>query len=223
VSRSCDDPAADDAGDFSEPYAVPLGGDAQLLVFDSARAGNAPLDLQRPKDARIYATYQAQLRQMAALTERAGVRSWFASHHPVLGFAPDSRRADATPFPGNAALQAALQSLFGSAYFPPGVQATLHGHVHLFQAISFASQHPATLVAGNGGDSLDDSLPQHLPIGIAPAPGTVVEQFTHSSSFGFLLLERDPAFAGDWTVQAYRSDGSELARCTLSHDRKLRC
>lgn len=61
VRRSCDDPVADDIGDFSEPYGVSLGGDAQLLMFDSARAGNAPLDLQRPKDALIYATYQSQL------------------------------------------------------------------------------------------------------------------------------------------------------------------
>lgn len=223
ASRSCDDPNLDDAADFSQPYAVPLGSDAQLLVFDSARAGYAPLDLHRPKDALVYATYQSQLREMAALSEREGVRSWFVSHHPVLGFAPDSRRADATPFPGNAALQSALQSLFGNAYFPPGVQATLHGHVHLFQAISFASKHPATLVAGNGGDSLDESLPNPLPAGIAPAPGTVVEQFTHSSSFGFLLLERDPLLTGEWTVQAYRSDGSRLARCALTRDRRLRC
>lgn len=160
---------------------------------------------------------------MAAMSERRGVRSWFVSHYPVLGFAPDSRHTDAPPFPGNAASPSALQSLFGNAYFPPGAQAPLHGHVHLFQAISFASKHPAMLVAGNGGDSLDDSLSNPLPSDIAPAAGTVVGQFTHSSSFGFPLLERRPTFAGDWTVRAYGIDGSTLVSCILSHDRKLLC
>ena len=34
--RDCNDAANDDIGDYSDPYAVPLGGDAQLIVLDTS-------------------------------------------------------------------------------------------------------------------------------------------------------------------------------------------
>jgi hypothetical protein len=154
-----------------------------------------------------------------------GVRSWFASHHPVLGFAPDDRPGALHPFPGNAPLQQALDEVNGSVYFPPAIQAALHGHVHLFQALGFADGHPATLVAGNGGDHLDSALPAALPAGFAPAPGTRLAHATTSDAFGFLMLERVAADEDDgrWTVIAYRRDGSEMARCALGPTGTLAC
>lgn len=226
--RSCDDPYNDDLADFTPPYAVPLGGDTQLIVFDSAHAGNAPLRPGVRKDQLVLDTYRAQMRAvntMSAISApagRPGLRSWFLSHHPVLAFAPDEKHPNA-PYPGNQALQAAMRELAGDAYFPPGVQAALHGHVHLFQAIDFSSGHPATLVAGNGGDSLDTSLPHPFPAGLSPAQGAVVAQMTHASRFGFLVLERAAPFDGVWQVHAHRSDGGVLARCTLSADKAVHC
>jgi hypothetical protein len=222
AQRSCDDPAHDDIADFSPPYAVPLGGDTQLLVFDSAHAGNAPLKPGVRKDDLILGNYRAEMRDVAALSARPGMRSWFVSHHPVLAFAPDEKRPKA-PYPGNQALQAAMRSLSGNAYFPAGVQAALHGHVHLFQAIGFSSGHPATLVAGNGGDNLDESLPQPFPAGLSPAEGAVIAQLTQASSFGFLVMERVAPVNGDWTIHAHRSDGSVLAHCALSAGKAIRC
>ncbi|MEP7102579.1 MAG: metallophosphoesterase, partial [Burkholderiales bacterium] len=106
AQRSCDDPANDEVADFSPPYAVPLGGDTQLLVFDSAHAGNARLKPGVRQDDLILANYRAEMNELAALSERPGMRSWFVSHHPVLAFAPDEHRPKA-PYPGNQALQAA--------------------------------------------------------------------------------------------------------------------
>ncbi len=152
-----------------------------------------------------------------------GLRSWFASHHPVLGFAPG-------PAPGDPALQRAMDEVNGSVYFPPGVPLALHGHVHLFQALGFDDGHPATLVAGNGGDKLDPSLPSPLPPGASPASGTHLAQATTSDAFGFLLMERAStpdkardAADGRWTITAFRRDGSEITRCAFGPDGTLAC
>jgi hypothetical protein len=222
--RSCDLPVNDGDADFSAPYAVSLDKTTQLIVFDSAHAGNAPLDLGRPGDAAIYKAYVANVRALDVLAA-PGLRSWFTSHHPVLGFAPDDRPGATRPFPGNAPLQRAMSAVNGTVYFPPAVQAALHGHVHLFQALGFDDGHPATLVAGNGGDNLDDALPSPLPPGVNPAPGTHLAQSTTSDAFGFLVLERVDGKEDDgrWTAIAYRRDGSEMTRCALGPTGSLAC
>ncbi len=223
--RSCDLAENDAEANFSAPYAVALGQTAQLIVFDSAHAGNVPLDLAKPGDAATYKTYVAQVRALDTLAS-PGVRSWFASHHPVLGLAPDDRPGALHPYPGNAPLQRALAAVNGTVYFPPAVQVALHGHVHLFQALGFDDGHPATLVAGNGGDTLDAPLPDPLPGGFQPAPGTHVAQATYGDAFGYLLLERAAGPDGDdgrWSVVAYRKDGREMTRCALGPTGTLTC
>ena len=219
--RSCQRPGDDAEADFSAPYAVPLGTSTQLIVFDSAHAGNRPLDLSRPGDAAIHARYVAEMRALDALAS-PDRRSWFASHHPVLGFAPDDHPGATRPYPGNAPLQQAMAEVNGTVYFPPGVQAALHGHVHLFQALAFEDGHPATFVAGNGGDLSDSPLPDPLPPGTSPAPGVRLAQTTYSDLFGFLLMERADD-DGRWTVTAHRRDGAEMTRCTLAPDGRLAC
>ena len=216
TARSCDLAAGDDDANFTPPYAVPIDATTQLIVFDSAHAGNAPLDVTRPGDAAILKAYVAGMREVDRLAA-PGLRSWFASHHPVLGFAPGAA-------PGDPALQRAMDEVNGSVYYPPGVQLALHGHVHLFQALAFDDGHPATLVAGNGGDNLDPTLPSPLPPGAGPAPGTHLSQATTSDAFGFLLLERTGNDDdGQWTVTALRRDGSEMTHCSLGPSGTLRC
>ncbi|MDI9690789.1 metallophosphoesterase, partial [Burkholderia cenocepacia] len=43
AARSCDDPANDNNANYSEPYAVSLGGGSQVIVFDTAKVGRTPL------------------------------------------------------------------------------------------------------------------------------------------------------------------------------------
>jgi len=219
--RSCDAPADDGEADYTPPYAVPLGATTQLVVFDSAHAGYRKPDLSTPAGAALHAHYVADVRAMDALAS-PGRRSWFASHHPVLGFAPDDSPGATRPYPGTAALLQAMNEVNGEVYFPPGMQLALHGHVHLFQALSFLDGHPATLVAGNGGDVLDAPLPAPLPPGTTPAPGVRLGDTAFSNGFGFLLMERADD-AGRWTVTAFRRDGSELTHCALSADGQLAC
>ena len=151
-----------------------------------------------------------------------GIRTWFTSHHPVLGFAPDDRPGATHPFPGNPALLQALGDTNGTVYFPPGTQLALHGHVHLFQALGFDDGHPGTLVAGNGGDSVDPLLPDPLPPGSSPAPGVHLAQATYSDAFGFLVIERSGE-EGRWQVTAFHRDGQVMTRCMLGPAGELHC
>ncbi|BFO56769.1 metallophosphoesterase [Acidovorax sacchari] len=213
---SCNLPANDNVGNYSEPYAVALGGDTQVIVFDSAKTGKTALkstDLQ-------FGIYQKQFQSVAALAAKAGVATnIFTNHHPIMAFAPV---AGSTPAPGNAALQSAMAGLYQQAYYPPGVHVALHGHVHDFQAINFASGHPATLVTGNAGDNLDVALPDPLPASASPAPGTTIDRITHHASFGFAMMERRAAPATGWTFKAYTTTGKLLATCQQS-GRTLAC
>jgi hypothetical protein len=220
--RSCDDPANDDVADFSKPYAVPLGAGLQLVIFDSARAGNGALKPGLPRDTVTRDAYEMQAREVTALAEQPATASWFVSHHPVLGFTPDPEHPGGMPRPGNPALQGAFHSANGLAYFPGTVQLALHGHVHLFEALSFSSGHPVTVIAGNGGDTMDNRLPPQLAPGLSPAPGVAVATLVDAPTFGFLMLERN-GVTNDWTFTAYRSDLQVLARCLLTADRQLQC
>lgn len=218
TTRSCDNPANDDLGNYADPYAVSLGGGTQVIVFDSAKAGKAALPTTDPQ----FVAYQKQFQTVATLAAKTGMTTTiFTNHHPILGFAPV---AGANPAPGNLALQSVMTNLNAQAYYPPGIQLALHGHVHDFQAINFASAHPATIVSGNGGDNLDVALPDPLPAGSVPAPGTTIDKITHHASFGFLVMDRRASPSTGWRFQAYTKAGKLLATCdqtgnTLSCDK----
>jgi len=218
--RSCDDPGQDGTADYDRPFAVALGDGLQLLVVDSAVAGNTPLDPRKPRDAQTRARYAQDMREVKQLAGRPGTRSWFASHHPVLGFAADGPQA---LFPGNPALQEALRAVNGDALFPASVQLALHGHVHLFEALAFASGEPPALVVGHGGVKLDDDLSSAALQGASPAPGVRVREALHSQQFGFVVLERADRSAAAWTLTAYGIEGAPFATCALGPGRDFQC
>lgn len=214
AARSCDLPAEDAGADFSTPYAVPLGAGWQLIVFDSARASR-PLDPSQPRDAHALEQYRRGMAEVARLAAASGMHSIFVSHHPVLGFAV----GPSAVYFGTPALLAAMEPLNGERYFPAGIELALHGHVHTFEAIDFVSDHPATIVAGHGGDTLDRELPPQIAASYPSAPGVQIRFAAHAHDFGYLLLERRGA---DWSVSARRVDGAVIAQCAL-HAAHLLC
>ena len=211
AGQDCNAAADDASGDYSEPYAVPLGSaadaDTQLVVFDSSRVGVAPLPASDPMHVR----YRGQLERAFALSARRP-HTFFMNHHPILAFAPNPARPDA-PFPGNGALQSVLGSLQPTVLFPPGVKALLAGHVHLFEVVSFSTPQPAQFVSGNGGDWVDTPLPLPLPAGTTPMPGAVIASLVATNRYGFMTMERDGVL---WRMVAHDARGAPMISCTLS-------
>ena len=112
-----------------------------------------------------------------------------------------------------------MKSNHPQTYYPAAVQLALHGHVHLFEAISFASNHPATIVSGMGGDELSTVLPDPFPTHIGPAPGVTLESITHSNDFGFVVMDK---LQSGWQISAHDVHGNRNATCALTGS-KLRC
>ena len=208
AGRDCNDEKNDFTGDYSAPYRVPLGDGAQLVIFDSASAPNKAL--KPGPEAQLY---RAQVEQANALALGA-TESVFVLHHPILGFAPrDSKApADIQAYAGNAALQAIMKEVNGDALFPRNTTLTLAGHVHLFEAIGFTSGHPAQVVAGIGGSSLDAALPAQLWPATRPYPAATIDTYTTLTDFGFLTMERD---ASRWSMTFRMPSGALRQRCSL--------
>ena len=212
AAMSCDLPANDTSANFSDPYAVALGSDTQIVLFDSAKAGTAAFGASDYK----FPIYQAQFRKVATFAADTSKTTLFANHHPILAFAPI---AGGAPAVGNIGLQAVMKTLNPTAYYPAGVKIALHGHVHDFQALSFSSAHPATFVTGNGGDNLDVSLPDPFPANATPAPGVVIDKLSHTNTFGFMMMERSGT---QWLYKAYTRDGKLLTTC-IATGAKVAC
>ena len=215
VGRDCNNPGNDLEGDFSEPYAVPLSADAQLIVFDSSRAGVAPL----ARDDPVFSIYAGQVKRAFELA-RGTPHNFFVDHHPILGFATDVSRQPPGVYPGNAALQSVLAAQNGPMLFPIDIDATIAGHDHLFETVSFATTQPAQLIAGNGGTRADEPLPRPLPPGATPSRGAIVAAVTSTTASGFVTLERTTGSI--WRIVAWDRRGRPMTSCELEQ-RKIAC
>ena len=209
--RDCNAAANDLQGDYSDAYAVPIGGDSQLLVLDTAATSWRGLKPGQPGWDRYRANYRLleQLAQQA--TWNLGL-----NHQPMLGFGADlDQRGQRYLQLGDAGLQQSFGSL-NPLLLPGSVQAMLSGHVHLWQQVSFSSPHPSQFVAGFSGTAEDVTpLPDEVSA-IQPAPGAVIEHFSSwVGGFGFMLLTRGSA-PGDWQATVYDRHGKAMNRCQLS-------
>ncbi|HVR02960.1 MAG TPA: metallophosphoesterase [Polyangia bacterium] len=203
--KTCDLAANDNTGNFNDPWAVSIG-DTNFIAFDSSSASKTAYSPP------AFQPYTAELGE-AAMLSSASMLNIFAVHHPVLGYS-----AANPPTIGNAGLQSVMNAAFPGNYYPPNTGIAVHGHVHDFQALNFSSNHPATFVAGNGGDNLDAALPTTFnPDADLPAPSTVVSAFAYSQEFGFMVMDRVGAVGTkNWKFTSYRTNGSIIAVCTMA-------
>jgi len=214
--RDCNDPTDDDIGDYSPPYAVGLGGGRQLIVYDSSNvppAGGFP-----PADPRMQ-RYGADVRRIQSLAARAP-HNILADHHPVLGLgARFGADGEVQVYPGNEA----LQSVFGAVWpslAPPTVDLLLAGHIHLWEAISFSSPHPAQVIAGFSGTE-EDIVPLPLSPGVDPAPGASVETLSSwVAGFGYMTLQAKGRES--WRMKVRDVRGHVVNTCDLKR-RRLTC
>jgi hypothetical protein len=216
--RDCDAPANDARGEHSDPYAVPLGANAQLIVFDTANTSYKGLPKNDPRRAAYTDSYRKIARLAGNARYNIGV-----GHHPLFAFGAnrDAKTGEVTLFGGDAGLLDAFGDV-DPGYLPASISMLLSGHVHLWQQLSFASAHPTQFVAGFSGTMEDIvPLPATPPAGLTPAPGAVVE---HMSSwidgFGFMTMERTGPDA--WRVLVHDRDGRVRNRCAVE-GRKSRC
>ncbi len=216
-STDCHDPANRLDGDTSAPFAVPLGHDTQLVVFDSAAAGNKPLAADDPLMVRLQATYAA----ITSLSAKAG-HTILVDHHPWLAYAAGtSKSGQPTLYGGNAALISAFASK-SPALAPPSADMILSGHVHVFEAVSFKTDLPVQIVAGFSGTDEDKvPLPTSPPTDLDPAPGAKVDQLASwIDGFGFLTLTRTGA--AHWRMEVRDRFGKPLQTCQII-GRRLAC
>jgi hypothetical protein len=190
---------------FSEPYAVPIGHASQFIVFDSAHAGSKPYTPTDP----IFQIYLRQFEQITRLSTQAQ-SSIFLSHHPVLAFTTNEKNK--AVYGGTPSLQSVMQVVNPQRLFPPGVKLALHAHSHFFESVSFASDHPDTLVVGNAGSSLYPELPKPLPQGAEVAPFTEIAHIQSVSKFGFMTLELQPQ---GWLATLRDVQGAALVQCVF--------
>jgi hypothetical protein len=218
AGRSCDNPAMDSQADYTDPYAVPIGGDAQFIVFDSAntsykgfKAGDVRLD-----------KYADTWRKVDALSRRAR-HSIAIDHHPLYAFGAkrDDKTGEISLFGGDAGLIQSFLPL-SERLLPAGVDVLLSGHVHLWEQTSFASDHPSQFVAGFAGTAEDIvPLPARVALGTMPAPGALVESMSSwIDGFGFMTMERTGV--DTWHVIVHDRDGKTRNTCEIE-GRRSRC
>ncbi len=210
ADRTCDDPANDMAGDFTEPFAVPLGDGAQIIVWDTASAANKPFKEDDPREAAYLKTVQ----EIFSLAKQQP-HSILTNHHPVLAVtAKLSKKGEREVAPGNRSLQAVLAENDPMLY-PASIDLLLSGHIHVLEQLSFGGKYPSQFVTGFSGTQEDIvPLPESLSDGDDPAPGATPDAFSSwVDGFGFMTLERTgPA---DWKAEIHDKTGKVVNHCTI--------
>ncbi len=207
--RDCNLAADDTLGDFSDPYAVPLGNKAQLVVLDTAVTGNNAFPAGDPRTARYVDLY----RKAEQLTLQADYNIG-TMHHPLLAFV-------ALPSPEGEVLKGGNGGLIGAwavpgkALLPSRFNSVLSGHVHMWQQVSFASAHPTQFVSGFSGTQEETvPLPFPLPPKAEPAPGAVVDSISSwFDGFGYMTMERQGQDA--WDVKVWDANGQVKNTCKV--------
>ncbi len=186
--------------DYTEPYKIPLG-NLDLLILDSAITD----DFQVPPDQ--VAAFRAQFETLRRL---ATGPSWLVTHKPlyVFGHAGEHDGVEQL-FIDQQVLQAASEN-----DFPSSIGLFIGGHIHLFEALSFAGKRPPQMVVGNSGTLLDP--PVVTPLTGLEIAGLEVASGLNVAQFGFVTMRR--LFFGAWTAVVRDVAGAPMLGCLLLGD-----
>jgi hypothetical protein len=181
---------------ISDTYRV-TAGDLTFFVLDSGEAA----DVQ--PSAQLVERYRPKFAQLG--TPPAG--SWLLTHRPLWASVRISNAMGMSLVVNdNETLQAASGNTL-----PPGIALVLSGHIHLFEALSFADHRPPQLVLGTAGSSLSDAIGTDLT-GWQIA-GTTVAYARTAHVFGVTTMERKGA---GWTMTLRDEAGAPLIACTIA-------
>jgi hypothetical protein len=213
-ARSCNQSESDKDADYSQPYAVSLSPYAQLLVFDSSKTSGKPYSA---KDL-AFSKYQAEMQAVQQLALQKP-HNFFMSHHPLLAVAPfknTSKLKDG----GNLGLTSVFETLHPERLLPDGIDASLHGHLHFFEAISFKTAHPASIIMGNAGSANEGTVATTAALGQKLHGNAVVEDYAATAAYGFATLDRvDGGESGVWLLTEFDTDGKAVFLCKLQNNK----
>lgn len=101
----------------------------------------------------------------------------------------------------------------------------MHGHVHMFESLSFRGDVPASLVLGNSGSVNEGSVPTTLPAGSIVSAHAEIEDYAATAEFGFTLLERETvqdSGVEEWRLTEFSASGRPNFECKIT-ETKSRC
>lgn len=89
------------------------------------------------------------------------------------------------------------------------------GHYHVWEQVSFASNHPSQFIAGISGTQEDIvPMPESLSAGASPTPGAKPDHLSSwIDGFGYMTLERRDASHRD--VKVWNLAGEVLNTCEI--------
>jgi hypothetical protein len=185
VEKGCNGP--------SSPYVVRLPG-LSLAIFDVSSAREDKVD---GKQAGVFRE------QYATLAKTTEGPTWILQHRPIWSpggvfggkLLGDSRT-----------LEAAAQD-----NIPANVTTVLSGHHHLFQVLTYKTGQPVQVVAGHGGDTLNEPTPID-PATWTMGPVAVESGINLAGRFGFAMLEKQD---DGWRLTNHDKLGAPTASCLL--------
>lgn len=215
--RSCNDAKQDEDADYSNPYAVSINPQTQLVVFDSSKTSGKPYTAKDP----AFAKYTANLTAVELLAKQKP-QSFFLSHHPLLAIAPGKGKGiDKIKPGGTGGLLSVFEASQPKRLFPDGVAVAMHGHLHYFESLSFKTAHPTSLIMGNSGSVNEGSIPTQVPANLEPYPGAIIADYAATAEYGFATLDRVGTTA-NWLLTEYTAAGKPVFRCAIE-DGKSKC
>ena len=169
-------------------YATSVGG-VRFFVLDSANARD-----DRP-DAKMVPFFEQDFTTLRKLP--TGATTWLLTHRPMWELSGNLTG-------GTATVNATLDAAEGDPATLP-VQLVLSGHVHLFEALTFADHRPPQIGVGTGGAALT-RMPAEIT-GVS-LDGTTVTEGTIRQEFGYAIFDLDAK-----TLDAYDKIGHLYVTC----------
>jgi calcineurin-like phosphoesterase family protein len=181
--------------DLIDQYTVTVG-DRAFIVLDSS---DAPDDC--PNSGCDSKAYEDQFKAM-----KPAAGTWLVTHRPIWGFTNSKGDLGIR----NMTLQAALEKWDGVP--PKGINLVLSGHIHLWEALSFADGRSPQFVLGDGSTKLAHKISEQLTgeeIG-----GTTVAAAATEHRFGYTMFK--PSKKGTrWNATFYDTTGKAKLACKV--------
>ena len=211
AAQACNTEGDFEASNHTQPFAVSLGSDAQLIVFDSSADKKKLSNFTK-------ATFETLSKQFDRVDDatKAKHNSIFLSHHPldVLTKDRDTGRLVVNQS-GLGQLVASRETDFS---LRRRLNFSVHGHFHAFEAIAFTDDRQPVIITGNGGSALEQSFASQQ-VTKTVLKENRVKSFTGIPGFGFMTLDRRDELGSSWLLTEYDMNGKALATCKLRHHR----